>query len=195
MDLIKEYEKARGFLSKAMLECLRDYPKHQKTVIALWKHYIYLLYENTERRKGDYMKFIHYLYEFSDFIAKKYYPDEFDEDWRRPILLEDLINCAMWERMEIQLREDPKFKNDLIEDLQTNPLTKDNPLANLIEGLIAGGGCVSTMELAETMDISPDSMLNQTKKLIKKKVLLPERDFLQLRLDDFKEKDIEEKNK
>lgn len=182
MDLIDEFDKAMKFIDKAMKECMEYYPKHKKTVKTLWKHYINLLYVNP---RGDYEKFMHYLYEFSDFIAKKYFPDEFNEDWRRPILLEDLINCAMWECMEIQLKEDSKFKNEIIEFLQTDPLIKDNPLANLIEGLIAGGGYVSTIKLAETMDISHDSMLKQTQKLIEQKVLKPKRDFLQLKLDDF----------
>jgi len=182
MDFIAEYKKAWNFRDKAMEECLQKYPRHQKTVEILWRNYLNLLYIDTE---GDIMKFMHYLYEFSDFIAKKYFPDEINEDWRRPILLEDLINCAMWERLESNMKEDPKFRDQIIEVLQTDPKIKDNPLANLIEGLIAGGGCVSTIEMAEVLYISHDSMLKQTQKLIDTKILLPERDYYQSKIDEF----------
>lgn len=182
MDLIDDFKKAWNFRDKAMEECLKHYPRHQKTVEILWMNYLDLLYINTE---GDYVKFMHYLCEFSDFIAKKYFPDEINEDWRRPIMLEDLINCAMINRLEIHIKKDPKFRDKIVEDLQTNPKIKDDPLANLIEGLIAGGGCVSTIEMAEVLDISHDSMLKQTQKLIDKKILLPERDYYQSKIDEF----------
>jgi len=187
MDYDEEFSKAMNFLSRALIECTGFYPKHHKTVMSLWKNYMDILFSmGLDKTKKDYIKFLHYLHEFSDFIAKKYFPEEINEDWRRPIELESLINNAMFERFDNAIKEDPKFKEEIIKGLQTDPKIKDNPLTHLIEGLIAGSGVVSTEELSEITNVSHDSMLKQVEKLINKKILKPEKDFIQLDLDNFK---------
>lgn len=183
MDPKEELDQIVKCGKKAFNECIEFYPKHLNIVGNLWKNYIDIFYlmDSSKNLK----RFHDYLWNFSNFIAKKYFPDEINEDWRRPCMLELSIYEIMFKGLNRAIDEDSKFREHLIQSLQTDPLIKDNPVAHLFEGLIAGGGFVSTIEIAEALDIPHDSMLKQTQKLIDQKILKPRRDYYQTKIEDF----------
>jgi len=91
----KQVEKLIEITIKSYQECADHYPKHMKIVEKLCSIFMDIVLFN----KHDLMKFYEYLDGFSNFIAKKYFPDEINKLWRRPIVLEkEVINYFHWEK-------------------------------------------------------------------------------------------------
>jgi len=82
--------------NKAFQECRKHYPKHLKKVKVLYDIFLDIM---VRHHKYDFDKFHDYLEEFSNYIAKKYFPDEINDLYRRPIALEKEITKHLFWRI------------------------------------------------------------------------------------------------
>lgn len=172
---MKKFDNIMDVYFKAIEECEEYYSKHRHIIEYLASEYFKhqsFYYRDLER----YKKFYKYLYEFSDYIAKRYFPNEIDEFWRRPCALEDGVNMLMMKNLMHSLKTDPKFKEEIISDLQTDPKIKDDPLAPLIESMIAGVS-IEASEFAIAVDIPKRETYKKINKMIKTKQLKIDKDI------------------
>jgi len=110
-DILKKFFEIRD---NAYRECMEYYPKHIKTIRVLYNIFLDLM---AGHRKYDRKKFHDYLWNFSDYIAKKYFPDDINERWRRPMVLEqEIYEHVFWKYKNIwNERQRAKFDEQFIE--------------------------------------------------------------------------------
>ncbi len=140
-------------IKRSFDECAQYYPKYLDRVFFLAMEYLKCMVNPTKENSIIHKRIFHYLYEFSNYIAKKYFPNEINEDWRRPIALEHGINNLMIKRLSKSMDENPKIKDDLISDLQSEPTLKGNPLVSLMEASLIGIP-IDSIELSNALEKS-----------------------------------------
>ena len=100
--------------NKAFQECREHYPKHLKKVKVLYGIFLDIM---VRHYKYDFDKYRDYLEEFSNYIAKKYFPDEINDLWRKPIALEkEIMKHLFWRINNIWSKQQKaEFDNQYIE--------------------------------------------------------------------------------
>lgn len=100
--------------NKSFQECEKYYPKYLKKVKILYGIFLDIM---AGHYKYDLSKFHNYLEEFSNYIAKKYFPDEINELWRRPLVLEkEIMIHIFWRTKNIWNKQQQNdFDDHLIE--------------------------------------------------------------------------------
>lgn len=83
----EEYKRLLNIIFKAIEECNKYYPKDRYRK-RIWFLYNIFFRMNYLEENYDEDKYMDYIENFSNYIAKKYFPDEISGKWRRPIALE-----------------------------------------------------------------------------------------------------------
>lgn len=130
-----EMKNITDMLNEAMEECEREYPKHRKIVLGLWNGFLDVFVF----RIVDHNKYLEYLRAFSDYIEKKYFPEDINPDWRHPTKIEELVMDFVIENT-MELFKNPEIRVDFFNDLQKQPFYKNDPIAQFFGDLLLGGG-------------------------------------------------------
>ena len=141
-EILKKFFEIRD---ESYQECKEYYPKHIKTIRILYNIFLDLM---AGRRKYDRKRFHNYLWSFSDYIAEKYFPDEIDEKWRKPMVLEQKIyEHVFWKYDNIwSERQKAEFDKQFIE------------MAGLPAGKFFGEDYWSEEQLLQAYDLSIEDL-------------------------------------
>jgi len=145
--MMKQAEKLIDISIKAHQECADYYPKHMKTISKLVSIFMDLVMFD----KYDLTRFHDYLEEFSNYIAKKYFSDEVNKLWRKPLILEkEVMKYFFWEKDNLWNNERKTMFNESMGGfLKAHDLTPEKHL---------GQEYYTTEQVARLFDISIEEL-------------------------------------